>query len=122
MTLLDALRLVWMVGTGVGTLIMLYLLREVVADVEAIEALDRPGLALARDLSQGEVTDQTIRLFAVGTLFIAGVSSYARLPELTVVLLLVSALAQVALAVVKVTRRRRVFRDIRLLRRSRTSA
>jgi hypothetical protein len=113
---LDVLRFVWTFGTGLGSLIMLYLMREVAADERALQMINRSGLNLMRLLAHGETTDQRIRFISLVALFIGGATSYLRMTELVIVCLVVSAAAQIYLGWIKVQRRRQVFRQIRLQR------
>lgn len=111
---IDILRIVLTVSTGFGTMVMAILLREVILDFQAARALrDRPDVAAAIGVAQGEVMDQCIRIVAVGALFIAGLSSMIDGSSIAAVMIIISALAQVWLATVKLQRRRKIFRDIR---------
>jgi hypothetical protein len=115
----DVLRAVWTGGTGLGTLIMIALLREVMIDNWAISQIRRPGTDVLRVVAQGEVWDQTIRLTGVASLFFAGVLSYVPgTGEFVLMLLVLSAAAQVFLATVKMNRRRQLMRTLRLNRKA----
>jgi hypothetical protein len=110
----DVLRWTWTLATGFGTLMMLVLLREVIIDNWAISQVRRPGTDVLRMIARNEVTDQWIRLAAIGTLFVAGVASLIHLTEIALWLLIASALAQIFLGTAKVLHRRKLFRQIRV--------
>jgi hypothetical protein len=118
-TATEILRLVWTVGTGIGTLVMVVLLQEVRQDAWAMAQVRRPGLDVLRMFTLGEVTDQSIRLASVMSLFAAGLLTYAGAmfsPEV-IGLLCLSATAQVWLGLVKLGRRRKIFRALILMRK-----
>jgi hypothetical protein len=118
-TATEILRLIWTIGTGLGTLVMLVLLREVRQDAWAMAQVRPPGLDVLRMFTLGEVMDQSIRLSSIVLLFLAGVLSYLG-PYFTPVvigLLCLSAAAQVWLGVVKLNRRRRIFHALILQRK-----
>jgi hypothetical protein len=118
-TPLEVLRAVWTIGTGLGTLVMLALLREVLIDNWAISQITRPSTSVLRMTTRGEVDDQIIRLVAVASLFLAGLMTYAGQSTVVIALLCISAAAQVALGTVKLQRRRRLLRTLRLNRKAR---
>jgi hypothetical protein len=119
MTLLEVLRLVWTIGTGIGTLIQLYLFREVVIDDRAISQVRPPRADFLRVHTRGEIWDQAILTLAVFVLFLAGVLAYVELGMWAIPLLVASAASLVSLGILKLSRRRRIFRTLRLNRKAR---
>jgi hypothetical protein len=100
---------------------MLALLREVRLDAWAISQIRRPGTDVLRQITIGEVQDQTIRLIAIASLFFAGALSYFSVTyvgfaPVVIGLLCLSAAAQIWLGVVKIMRRRRIMRTLKLNR------
>jgi len=114
---LEVVRAVWTVSTGVGTLIMLWLLREALVDNWAISQVHRTNGSALRLITRGEVEDQTVRVFSVFCLFLGGGLSYFMQPALVIALLTLSAFAQVAIGIIKLSRRRRLFDTLRLDRK-----
>lgn len=113
----DLLTLFWTVGTGIGTIAMAVLVYYAYQDRQAIRALRRPGIDVARVMADGEFTDQLVRLVAVGALFLAGMLALDHIRDEVVTMLIVSAAAQVFLGTIKLQRRRRIFRGIHVARR-----
>ena len=118
-SLLEIVRAVWTVSAGIGTLLMLWLLRETMQDNWAIEQIRRPGTDVLRLQTRGEVTDQAMLTLAVASMCLAGGIAYIGLPELAAPLLVLTAAALVALGFIKLARRRRMFRSVRFNKQAR---
>jgi hypothetical protein len=116
MTLLEALRVVWTVSTGIGALIMLYLLREVWIDDHAIGQVRPPRADFLRVHTRGEVWDQAILTIKALLLFLAGVLAITLDGPWPIPPIVLSAGLLVLLGVFKFQRRRRIFRTLRLNR------
>jgi len=106
-TPLEILRVAWVNGTFLGTLLMLILLREVWLDHRATRTKRE------RIVTRAEIRDQAIRLVAIASLLAAGVLSYFMKSELVLSMFLISALAQIILAGVKLYSRGRLFNALR---------
>jgi hypothetical protein len=117
-TTLEIVRAVWTVSTGVGTLIMLWLLREALVDNWAISQVHRSNGGALRIITRGEVEDQAVRVASVFCLCAAGALSYFMQPTLVIALLVLSAFAQVTLGIIKLHRRRRLFDTLKLTRKA----
>jgi hypothetical protein len=118
---IDALRVIWTLATGIGTILMLVLLREAWLDRWAIRQVRRPGTDVLRLQTEGEVWDQAVLTLTLLSLFLTAVASYIGLgTALGIPLLVVCASGLVTLGVMKVRRRRRVFRQLRLNRKTKT--
>ena len=103
---IDPLIAVWTLGTGMGTTVMAWLLGEVVLDYRSIL------------IARGEIIDQSIRLLALVTLFLAGMCALLNVETAIIIpLLLVSAAAQVVIGVLKLVRRRTMLTLLRIERR-----
>lgn len=114
--ILTALRLIWTIGTGIGTVVMLVLLREVWIDDQAIHQVRPPRTDFLRIHTRGEVWDQAVLTIKVALLFMAGllaitVDSFWPIPPIVL-----SAGLLVLLGLVRIRRRRRIFRTLRLSR------
>lgn len=119
MTILDLLRWAWTIGTGLGTMVMLYLLREVSIDDQAISQVRPPRADFLRVHTRGEVWDQSVLTAAVAMLFLAGLLALTVDNIWPIPPLLLSAALLVFLGLLKLSRRRRIFATLRLNRKAR---
>lgn len=122
MTDTELLRLVWTVGLGVGTIVMLGLLADALIDVYAISVSQYAGIDTFRMTVQTDVWDQALLTAAVAGFFLSGVLSYFGRAPLTIGVIVLSAYLLIVLGFVKWFRRRRIFSAIRLRRKANSSA
>lgn len=111
-------RIVWTLGLGVGTVVMLGLLAQALIDVYAISISQYAGIHSFRMSVQSDVWDQALLTAAVAGFFLSGVISYFGHPPLTIGVIVLSAYLLVVLGFVKLFRRHRVFGAIRLRRKT----
>lgn len=116
-TTLEIVRAVWTVSTGVGTLLMLWLVREALVDNWAVSQQHRSNGGALRLITRGEVEDQAVRTISLLCLFLGGVLSYFMQSTLVIALLVLSAWAQVMIGIIKLHRRRRLFDTLKLTRK-----
>ena len=116
---LEALRLLWTIGTGFGALRALYLLRQVWLDDSAIRQVRPPRADFLRVHTRGEVWDQAVLTVKIAALFLAGVASLTVDSFWPVIGICVSVALLIYLQEVKLARRRRIFRTLRLNREAR---
>ena len=115
---IDPLIAVWTLGTGMGTTVMAWLLGEVVLDYRSIRHSRLRNADVAVLIARGEIIDQSIRLLALVTLFLAGMCALLNVETAIIIpLLLVSAAAQVVIGVLKLVRRRTMLTLLRIERR-----
>jgi len=118
---IQVLRAIWTAGFGVGTVAMLLLLRESLIDAWALSQNPRDGIALYWLTTEGEVWDPALLSMSMAAFFLAGVMSYTAQAAVVIPLLIIGGLPLVTLGILKHVRRRRVFTQLRMLRRRQRS-
>jgi hypothetical protein len=95
---------------------MLYLLWESWIDDRAITQVRPPKTDFLRVHTRGDVWDQAVLTIAVGALFVAGLMAILGVTFVAIPLLVLSAASLVYLGILKLFRRRRIFRTLRMNR------
>lgn len=115
-TVLEALRIGWTIATGLGLAVMLYLLREVWLDDQAIKQVRPPRADFLRMNTSGEVWDHALLAAKMFSLFLAGILAFTVDTFWPILPIVFSAFLLVVLGFSKWQRRRRIFRTLRLNR------
>lgn len=113
-TAIDWLRLMWTMGTGIGFLASLALLRELLIDVYAVSQSPYAQLDVFRNHVEGDVWTVTLVALSLLAFWLAAVVSYAGQPLLTLPLLILGAASVAAIPFHKHALRRRIFRLLRV--------
>lgn len=114
MTPTDAIRWVWTFLTGWGVLFALNNVREVLIDHWAVSQVRTRPVDVLRLQTRGEVWNHALIFAALAADFVAGVCALTGFALGALTALIASAVALIVLSFTQTSRRRRIFRAIRL--------